>query len=274
MTDCAACKTPTASSMVRLVDGRARAGWRAAASPARSPVPNAPKSTFANERFIALLIIMERMKPDVPSSAPAMMSTLLPKREAGRARGEARVRVEERDDDRHVRAADGEHREDAHRRSRARTSRRRRWRASDPRRTMSQKNERAEEQRDVHRVLALEGDRRAGDEALELAERHDASGERQEAEEHLEPERRDGDRVHGPRRGGTYSVTPTSAAARPPNACESAIRSGIFVIGIQMDMAVPMSDPMRSAGDDPLVGDDLLAEAACRRRRRPCRRRR
>ena len=40
-------------------------------------MPKAPKSTLANERFIALLIIIESKKPEVPSSAPAMMSTLL-----------------------------------------------------------------------------------------------------------------------------------------------------------------------------------------------------
>ena len=39
--------------------------------------PNAPKSTLANERFMALLIRIDRMNPDAPSSAPAMMSTTL-----------------------------------------------------------------------------------------------------------------------------------------------------------------------------------------------------
>ena len=38
--------------------------------------PNAPKSTFVNERFIALHMITDRMSPDDPSSAPAMMSSL------------------------------------------------------------------------------------------------------------------------------------------------------------------------------------------------------
>jgi hypothetical protein len=40
-----------------------------------------------------------------------------------------------------------------------------------------------------------------------------------------------------------YSETPTRAAARPPKACESAIRSGILVIGIHTDMAAPMAEP-------------------------------
>ncbi len=45
---------------------------------ASGAAPNAPKSTFANDRFIARLMMMDRMKPDAPSSAPAMMRTLLP----------------------------------------------------------------------------------------------------------------------------------------------------------------------------------------------------
>jgi hypothetical protein len=40
--------------------------------------PNAPNSTFPKDRFIARLMMMERMNPEAPSSAPAMMRTLLP----------------------------------------------------------------------------------------------------------------------------------------------------------------------------------------------------
>ena len=40
-----------------------------------------------------------------------------------------------------------------------------------------------------------------------------------------------------------YSATPTSAVARPPNECESAIRSGIFVIGIVALIATPIALP-------------------------------
>jgi hypothetical protein len=42
----------------------------------------------------------------------------------------------------------------------------------------------------------------------------------------------------------TYSETPTSAAAKPPKECESAIRSGILVIGIQIAIEAPMREPM------------------------------
>src|SRR5687768_18538890 len=38
--------------------------------------PNAPNSTFPNERFIALLINIDRKNPEAPSSAPDTMSTL------------------------------------------------------------------------------------------------------------------------------------------------------------------------------------------------------
>jgi hypothetical protein len=38
-------------------------------------LPKAPKRTLAKERFIAWLILSERRNPEVPSSAPAMIST-------------------------------------------------------------------------------------------------------------------------------------------------------------------------------------------------------
>ena len=40
------------------------------------------------------------------------------------------------------------------------------------------------------------------------------------------------------------SATPTSDVARPPNACENAIRSGIFVIGKRALIAMPMVAPI------------------------------
>ena len=41
-------------------------------------VPNAPNSTFVNERFIARHMMIERIKPLEPSRAPAVTSNLLP----------------------------------------------------------------------------------------------------------------------------------------------------------------------------------------------------
>src|SRR3954453_12403356 len=41
-------------------------------------LPNAPNSTLVNERFIALLIRIDRMKPEAPSSDPLMIRMTLP----------------------------------------------------------------------------------------------------------------------------------------------------------------------------------------------------
>ena len=49
--------------------------FAAAAAPACT-WPKAPNSTLVNERFIALHMMIDRIRPDDPSSAPAMMSTL------------------------------------------------------------------------------------------------------------------------------------------------------------------------------------------------------
>ena len=48
-----------------------------AAAEAAATWPKAPNSTLVNERFIALHMITDRMKPDDPSSAPATISSLL-----------------------------------------------------------------------------------------------------------------------------------------------------------------------------------------------------
>ena len=69
----AAARMPAASSGVALRTGGAssRPGGIACIC------PNPPNSTFVNERFMALDMITERMKPEEPSSAPAMISNLL-----------------------------------------------------------------------------------------------------------------------------------------------------------------------------------------------------
>src|SRR5512141_1014612 len=43
-----------------------------------SGFPKAPKRMLEKDRFIAFDMTIERMKPEAPSSAPAMMSTSLP----------------------------------------------------------------------------------------------------------------------------------------------------------------------------------------------------
>ena len=58
-------------------------GWRCArgAAPRGRPwsgsCPNAPNSTLVNERFMALHMMIERIRPLEPSSAPATISSLL-----------------------------------------------------------------------------------------------------------------------------------------------------------------------------------------------------
>ena len=42
-----------------------------------STAPKAPKSTLRNERFIARHMMIERIRPEAPSSAPATISSLL-----------------------------------------------------------------------------------------------------------------------------------------------------------------------------------------------------
>ena len=42
-----------------------------------SSCPNAPKSTLRNERFIARHMMIARIRPEAPSSAPATISSLL-----------------------------------------------------------------------------------------------------------------------------------------------------------------------------------------------------
>src|SRR5215472_13968543 len=49
----------------------------AAAESAAITAPKPPNSTLVIERFMALHIKMERIKPENPSSVPAMISTLL-----------------------------------------------------------------------------------------------------------------------------------------------------------------------------------------------------
>ena len=88
----------------RLAGQRRRQPAAAAALP-----PNAPNSTLANERFMALLIRIDSRKPLAPSSAPAMISTLLLQRKARGRRRQAGIGVEQRDHDRHVGPADRQH---------------------------------------------------------------------------------------------------------------------------------------------------------------------
>ena len=51
---------------------------------------------------------------------------------------------------------------------------------------------------------------------------------------------------------------PTRAAASAPNACESAVRCGIAVMGTQIAIQRADDGAEGESGDDPVVGDDVL----------------
>ena len=54
--------------------------WRKRTTTADAPMgPKAPKSTLLKLRFIALHMTIERISPEEPSNAPAMMSSVLSK---------------------------------------------------------------------------------------------------------------------------------------------------------------------------------------------------
>ena len=69
----AAARMAAASSAVALLTGRASS----APAAATCSWPKAPNRTLVNDRFIAFDMLTERMKPEAPSSAPAMISSLL-----------------------------------------------------------------------------------------------------------------------------------------------------------------------------------------------------
>ena len=81
--------------------------------------PNAPNSTFANERFIALLISDREQEARRAVERAADDEDAVAEREARRRRGESAVRVEQRDDHRHVGAADRHHHQHAEQRASA-----------------------------------------------------------------------------------------------------------------------------------------------------------
>ena len=93
----------------------------------------------------------------------------------------------------------------------------------------------------------------AGKQALQLAEGHQAAGDRERTKHHLEAERPDLDRTERPevcrfrpvlgRQNDGHEVIVGNADQRRgqrPQACEMAVRWGMAVIGIQIEIAAPM----------------------------------
>ena len=102
---------------------RAPSGRRSTATAAAPPdgaAPNAEKRTFASERFIARPIRIVSRVPEAPTSVPPMMSALLSSTKPLDGGGEPGERVQERDHDGHVGAADRQHEQRRRRGARAR----------------------------------------------------------------------------------------------------------------------------------------------------------
>ena len=78
----------------------------AAAGAAPPPVPKPPAMTLRKLRFIARHMMYERIAPRRADERAGDDQQIVREHEAGRRRGPARVAVEHRHDDRHVRAAD------------------------------------------------------------------------------------------------------------------------------------------------------------------------
>ena len=53
---------------------------------------------------------------------------------------------------------------------------------------------------------------------------------------------------------------PTSVAASAPKACEMAVRCGMAVIGIQIEIAAPMAEPSTRPSEDPREVDDAMVD--------------
>ena len=129
---------------------------RAAAPP--PPAPNAPNSTFVIERFMARPIICVSSVPRGADQRAGHDQHVVVQHEAGRRRREARERVQQRDHDRHVGAADRQHQHDAeHAARRPAATKKRGLRVREQRMTASDDARRPAAPRS--RALRAEGDR-------------------------------------------------------------------------------------------------------------------
>ena len=71
--------------------------------------PNPPATIAGTERFIALAIRLVRIVPEAPTIMPGDDHRGVVQRDTGGRRRQARERVQQRDHDRHVGAADRQH---------------------------------------------------------------------------------------------------------------------------------------------------------------------
>ena len=151
---------------------------------ALSPVPNPPTMMLASDRFIASAISLVRMLPDAPTSAPAMISAQFPMTKPAIATavpvnafsseittgmsappiGSTIITPNASDASTTISSA-GRLARGEHERGRA---------------------DRDDGEGHVEQAAALEDDRLAADQALQLARRDDRPGERHRADEHVE----------------------------------------------------------------------------------------
>ena len=152
---------------------------------------NAPNTMPATVRPMALAIAIVRIVPLAPTSVPAISSRTFDEHETGCRHREPRERVEQRDHDRHVGAADREHEQHAEHAGRPRAGGRRRARRRSATSATPAATAASDEQHHEH-PQAREGHRLRGDDALQLAERDERSGERDTADQDRERRRRPG----------------------------------------------------------------------------------
>ena len=193
--------------------------------------------------------------------------------EAHRHRREARVGVQQRDHRRHVGAADRDDQQHAEHEREHDDHREQERSASDRARDRRRAAIAIAEQRQVDHVLAAVGDRPGRDHLLELARRHQAAGEGEEAEQHLDHDRDRAERgelaVGEPDRVLRGADEPRGEAAERVRD-RGPLRHGRERHARERD-ADRGADEHRDR--DPAEVRRSPGGAACRRSRAPCRRR-
>ena len=215
-------------------------------------------------------MMIERIRPEEPSRAPAMIRSLLSSTNPIATADEARVGVEERDDGGHVRAADRDHEQHAEE-ERQRDHEREQHPEVRPYDEADAGQQGDAEEAQVHEVLAGVGDRAGRDHFLELPGRHQAPGEGQVAEQHLGDDRDDAEgrelAVLEPQEvlGGAHE--PRGEAAERVGERRPLRHGGERHPGERH--ADHRADDERK--QDPAVARRSPGGAACRRPRGPCR---
>ena len=176
--------------------------------------PNAPKKTFETVRPIARAIISVSRVPDAPTSIPLTISTFWWRTKPGRGRGDAGERVQQRDHDRHVRAADRQDEEDAER-ERAEDDHDQQPQLLRPEDDHEAERDERGQQRHVDDLLARIHDRPSADQLAQLREGDRAAGERDAPDQRGEDDRDRGRRSRACRAPGSSCGSPRARRARP-----------------------------------------------------------